>query len=300
MPNRPQTSQSFLAIIVTLAVTLLFWSIETSADYYSIKYSKKNQLRTGMLWIRLRPQLVLATSLEPAELKNNRRGKKKGSKAVTDQSLAVAAKKIASELPYSAAGKLFFTNDEGKISTCSAAFAGASNLIVTAAHCVMNENGHWYDDFIFIRSFGTNKQDLYSIHCVATPSEWGDLHGEKIFDYDYAFLRTNRITKGGSLGITNGAPPESLTLVGYSDNYNNGLTMLSIDVENSSDEPGQLRSQNNPLGKGSSGMPWLSLSTVYSVTSHYRAKEEDTMWGPRLTKNTMDLISYTRNGCENL
>jgi len=161
----------------------------------------------------------------------------------------------------------------------------------------MTAQGDWNADFLFIRSYGSGNQDVFAIQCAAAPSEWGDVSGDDVLKYDYAFLRTNRKSKIGSLGITNGPPPDQLMLVGYADNHSDGRKLLRLEANIIATESNKIGSMDNPLGSGSSGSPWLGLMTVYSVSSHYRTDEKGIMWGPRLTANTMQLIEYTREGC---
>lgn len=255
-------------------------------DYLSIKFSPKNQLKTGMTWIQFKPELVLASKL------------RKSSKKQKDAIQPVPGDVLNGRLPYSAVGKLFFTKDNGKVSNCSAAFAGGGDVIVTAAHCVMTSDGDWNADFLFVRAYGSDKQDVYAIQCVAVPSRWGEMNGNDLLPYDYAFLRTTRKSIVGSLGITNGAPPQELTIVGYSDTHYEGRQLVSLPTEVVFTNAGQLGFIDNPFGEGNSGAPWLGLSTIYSISSHYRADKENIMWGPRLTADTIGLIEYTRNGCE--
>ena len=269
-------------------MVLILATSPASADYLSIKYSQKNQLRTGMAWMKLKPRLVLApraggrtTALPDAE---------SGVVAVPD-SLATG------ELPYTSAGKLFFTRENGEIANCSAAFAGAPNLIVTAAHCVMDADGAWNSDFLFIRAYGSSAQDTYAISCVAIPEEWGEIQSDQPGLYDYAFLQAGRQGKGGSLGIANGMPQDALKIIGYADNFYDGRRLIEFSFVAESSQDGRLASLGNQLGRGNSGAPWVSnVSTVYSVSAS-RRDDISSMWGPRLTDKTLSMIRYVSNGC---
>lgn len=256
-----QSGMMVFVIRLLLGVLVLAPPATYCDDFLSINFSEKNQLRTGMLWIRLKPNLILAQSLTPV-------GGTGGRGEFLDINSGISEVTEFGQLPYSAAGRLFFTKPNGKVATCSGAFAGGSELIITAAHWVMSLEGDWNKDFLFIRSYGTGKQDVFAIECIAAPAQWGLLTDQRLYRYDYAFLRATRKTQAGSLGITNGQPPDELTLVGYANNYFEGRRLLELVVPIFMTDDGLIGSENNPLGQGSSGSPWLGLSTVFTVTSY--------------------------------
>ncbi|MBT4161323.1 MAG: hypothetical protein HOE54_08455, partial [Gammaproteobacteria bacterium] len=193
--------------------------------------------------------------------------------------------------------KLFFTHNTGEIASCSGAFAGAQQVIVTAAHCVMNSEGDWNSDFLFIKGYGSPEQEMFAIECIALPEKWGDLQGEASLDFDYAFLRTKRLNQENSWEISDQPPPEKLTIVGYSDKYYDGKHMIEVVVDTLSTLPFRIGSTNNSLGKGSSGSPWFGEKFVHSVSSHYLNKRSDVMWGPRMSDETQSVLAYTQNHC---
>lgn len=281
--------------LITLGLVALSPSIAADDDYLSIKFSKKNQLRTGMVWIQFKPKLVLAQTQRKKQ--KNWYHKVSGNDQQPKRVYTSSNGGKPASMPQAAVGKLFYTKSDGQIANCSAAFAGGRDVIVTAAHCVMSDSGDWHGDFLFIRSYGSEEHDVFAIDCIATPGEWGEQTGD-ILDYDYAFLRTSRITPSGNLRITDQNPPDNLRLLGYSDRHNDGRQMLDLNVQVVTAGAGRLGSMGNHMGAGSSGSPWLASSTVYSVSSYYNIDEKDLMWGPRLSKNTLELAAYTQNGCE--
>ncbi|MFT7219440.1 MAG: V8-like Glu-specific endopeptidase [Candidatus Azotimanducaceae bacterium] len=278
--------------LFVLAALHFSCGIQAENDYLSIKFSKKNQLKTGMVWMQFKPKLILAK-----KQRKNWFQKVTGNDQKPKQVHTSAAKKNEESLPQAAVGKLFYTKSDGQIANCSAAFAGGPDIIVTAAHCVMSANGDWNGNFLFIRSYGSEHHDVYAIECIATPGEWGERSGD-LLGFDYAFLRANRIATSGNLDITDRRPPSRLMLIGYSDSHRNGRKMMQLDVRVIKEAPGRVGSRKHPMGAGSSGSPWLAQKTVYSVSSYYNADEQGVMWGPRLSENTLHLASYTRNGCE--
>ncbi len=270
-----------MGLLVTLIGTPAF-----ADDFLSVQFSSKNQIRTGLTWIRHKPELVLAENTR--KMKNNKRHPVN----------PVPDSQLNGRLPYSAIGKLLFTKDGGKVASCSASFVGGSDVIATAAHCVMTASGNWNADFLFIRGYGSDNHDVYAIECAALPAEWGALLGDDLLPFDYAFLRTSRKSPVGTLGITNGVPPGKLTIVGYSETHFEGRKLLQLPTNVVFTDSGKLASANNPFGEGNSGAPWINVSTVYSLSSHLRTDKKGTMWGPRLTAQAMRMIEFTRQGCK--
>lgn len=257
---------------------------EAIAAQYSIKFSKKHQMRTGMVWLQHKPELI--------------KGKLPRRWTEDPESIEPVSEELMSAtLPYSAVGKLFFTDQQGRIGSCSGSFSGDGLVVATAAHCVMTGRGDWNNDFIFVRAYGSEAHEIYAIECVAVPAEWGDTRGDHMLNHDYAFLRTTRRSKGGSLGMTNGQPPSHVRVIGYSDTYAEGRKLVSTVTSVLLSDEFRLGSEGNHFGMGNSGAPWLDLSTVYSVSSYYNEGDESTMWGPRMSGKTSRLMTYVSRGC---
>lgn len=290
---------SLLLIYFTLSGTPAF----ASEEFLSMKFSKKNQIRTAMTWIRFKPNMVLGANISGnSYVKHAEAGRKRDAGR---QALPVSAAELKSGKPYAAIGKLLYTRDDGQIASCTASFAGKTNVIMTAAHCLMSRTGDWYSNFLFIRSFGAEVQDTFAIECLATNHLWGEVADNNITRYDYAFLKTNRTYEASPLKVRAGVIPVSsdlptLTIVGYSDNHLNGRKLLQLDVETITDA-GMMGSLQNPFGSGNSGAPWLSFAGIpgiHSVSSHFKAGEQAILWGPMLSSSTLGLLEYTGNGCE--
>ncbi len=261
----------------------------TADDFLSIKFSKRNQVKTGLTWMQFKPKLIngaeVASDVEVLSHKN-----------LTEVTLA----RVPSVSPYAQVGKLFFTlgDEPGRVANCTGAFSGGGRVVITAAHCVMSLNGHWNDDFVFIRSYGAREQELFAIQCIGILEDWGAINDDGMLMVDYAFLLTNRVNKTGALPFSIDAPPERMKVVGYSDNHRDGRRMLELDIfaDISATLVGYTE---NPLGKGSSGSPWIGGAdmSVFTVTSHYMKKDQQQMNGPRLTPLAERLLAFTRNGC---
>lgn len=293
-----RSARSVVACLLTLVLTAAIYSTPSHAvDYISIKFAKKNQLRTSFRWIQHNPRLGENETMSPVKVSGSASNKRPRR---PDRPLEIGIPEAFYDwqLPYGAVGKIFFVKRSGEVSTCTGAFAGGGQTVLTAAHCVLGISGDWHSDFIFVLAYGTEEQEVYGIECVAVPGEWGMLEGNAAMDYDYAFMRTTRASSKGSLGITHGTPPDKLMLVGYSNNFKNGHAPLRVSVEAFADGPDRLAYASNPLSFGSSGTPWVGMTTVYSLTSHFHDTESDVMLGPRFTEKTMELLNYSRNGCE--
>ncbi|MDJ0879297.1 MAG: hypothetical protein QNI86_11840 [Halieaceae bacterium] len=289
---------AFSRLLLALLLALMPTAPTLGVDYISIKFAKKNQLRTSFRWIQHNPRLVNNKSMTPVAVEGESAASAGRQGTSRPDKVGIPEEFYDLHLPYGAVGKIFFVKRSGEVSTCTGAFAGGGHTVLTAAHCVLGIAGDWHSDFIFVLAYGTENQEVYGIECAAVPGEWGMLEGNAALDYDYAFLRTTRASTQGSLGITHGIPPAELMLVGYSNNFKNGHSPLRVSVETFADGPARLAYANNPLSQGSSGTPWVGMSTVYSLTSHFHESEKDVMLGPRFTEKTMELLNYSRNGCE--
>lgn len=285
-----------VALRVFLWVLLLGSPYVQAEDFYSVSYTNRNQVKIGLEWIGRRAKMLFASTVNAPSADGNSTYKSRSE--VTDENLIVSEKSIRTDLPFSAIGKLFFEKSDGSIATCSGAFVTSPFILTTAAHCVMDLDGNWHKAFIFVRNFGTSNQEVYGISCVGIPAGWGDLMAPEAFHYDYAFLKAAQLSKGASLGLSDSTPPPNLQLVGFSNNFFKGNKMLEIKLSSILRDDNLVGTKNNPLGVGSSGMPWLSMTTAYSVSSHYRSDEVDIMWGPRFSADTIELLNFVKNNCQ--
>ncbi len=257
----------------------------------AITFSEKSQIRSSMRWMQGLPKLIVGGS--PGLLD----GDSHALPGVSRISPSGEASAELSGLPYSAIGKLFFVRPDNSVATCNGAFVGSPNTVLTAAHCVLGESGEWNKHFLFVQRYGKPNQDVYAVSCAAVPAEWGTLMGRESYGFDYAFIKLRRPGSEGVLGLSSGLPPESLQLVGYSDNIDDGRSMIELTVRLDAHEANRLRSSLNPLKSGSSGMPWMASSIVHSVSSHWYPSEESAMWGPRFTSDTFSLMRFVDAGC---
>ncbi|MCP4664050.1 MAG: trypsin-like serine protease [bacterium] len=170
----------------------------------------------------------------------------------------------AEHFPYSAIGKLFFSDSEGHNHWCTASVI-ARRLIITAAHCLHRGPRYgWWQDWVFVPAYNYGEAPFgaweYSTAFVST--EWSD--GE-IWAEDWGLLelqdqegtKISEVT--GKLGfITGRLGPNHLTMVGYPGGYDEGGEMHQVTSGDS--EPwldGRMYAYGNDMDGGSSGSPWV-------------------------------------------
>ena len=294
MQPTPPIRRSRAITLLMIGLMLFCPTVLATDGVLSVKLSKKNQLRTSMFWIQHKSRLLLGAALLQKSGKTHRESHR--IKDAGRSARQLSQQDLTSDSPYSAVGKLFFTGEGGEISSCTAAFASDARVVLTAAHCVMTEDGDWHDDFLFVRSFGTGTQEIYAVACVTVSSMWGEFSDARASQFDYAALKTTRLHQGARLNVSEAKPPSKLSIVGYSDNHKDGTAMLKLEIDTIIDEQ-KIGSKHNPLGSGNSGAPWLSGNRVYSISSYYMGAEKGIVWGPLMSRDVTMLLRYTKKRC---
>ena len=95
-----------------------------------------------------------------------------------------------SKMPFITGGKLFFTLD-GVDYVASGNIFMKNNLLLTAAHCVQDDNtGHLAENFVFERCYtGELSTEDFTFRTVALKEQW---YTEKDNKWDYAIAILNR------------------------------------------------------------------------------------------------------------
>ncbi len=274
------------------ACLLLASAVALAEEPLSIHFAPKDQKRTAFNWSQNQP----SDSPLLSAIRNFGKGRKSGEKTL-NSGAASMPERDSGDLPAAAVGKLFFVNADGELSACSAAFAGADDTLVTAAHCVMSLSGDWHSDFVFVPAFDNTRREYYTMECATVPREWGVLEGNAALDYDYAFLKTSRPGQQGYLAVSDELPPSSVKLVGYSNNYRSGRRMFDEDVVVGFEADGKPSYAGNRFGRGASGTPWIHEGTIYSVSSHFDKQNDDVMLGARFDADTLALANYAQQNC---
>jgi hypothetical protein len=216
-----------------------------------------------------------------------------------------------SSMPLKWVGELFFNKPGKGRFRCTAQFV-SSNVILTAAHCVRDEeSGQFYKDFRFALQYNEGKfSHLYGYKCVASKNGWVR-HDASHWDWDYAMLLADQPSRDGWFGTQWNwrGRYDRATKIGYPGGILNGeviqvdsgpLTFTDDDEEIARLVHGKPQKQG-----GTSGGAWVGdYSTsdnqknhVISVSSHTRGNDETVIYGPYLDDSFKDLFNYTARGC---
>lgn len=160
--------------------------------------------------------------------------------------------------PYNVGGKFLFTSGEGEDAedyVGTAQFIGHCQMILTAAHCIKNEDtGEEFKNFVFARAYrnvdGHIEQQLFSIERVGTVDGTG-----RYAHLDYAFCRTTESYPGRTLALKIGDPaPEGhpMKAIGYPGDSD---IMLAVEGNRGKIVGTEhfFEMKGNPFGPGSSG-----------------------------------------------
>lgn len=174
------------------------------------------------------------------------------------------------DFPFSPIGKLFFLNG-GNPGMCSGAYIYWFDAVLTAAHCVMDEDGNLYSDMHFFRTYDhggvlpTWKQHMtVKSAWVSARYPTGKTVTERV-PYDFALLCVEKST-GGSLPLWLGPVTLDRRIVsfGYPVNFDDGNTIQYVQTqtakliyESADHNWGTVQVADDPMGHGSSGGPWM-------------------------------------------
>lgn len=204
--------------------------------------------------------------------------------------------------PYDTGGKFLFSSDSQDFQG-SAQFCGHCQIILTAAHCVKNENtGENYKNFAFARAYrevnGEVKQELFAIDNIGAPQGSG-----RFPQLDYAFCRTTKSFSGISLPLKIGNPaPDDYPMkaIGYPINYSGGKIMIAVDGKRGNVSNNSFFMKGNPLGPGCSGgaiMVDIDVggimykNLVVGLNSRFAISDNTVQWSPLFDQSTIDLFN---------
>jgi hypothetical protein len=209
-----------------------------------------------------------------------------------------------SDQPFRSAGKLYFKDAQGKLSWCSAQFAGSARIVLTAAHCVRSwsKGGSWHSDFLFVRADQDAIGQEVVLKSVALwPQYVGNMHNPA---YDYAFFFAETRSQGGWMEL--GTPDSSplLSSFGYPVNYGAGKQMHYVQGLRGEDGPATISMRLNPMWKGASGGGWIGTwwfwqggNRVVGLSSYRSNRVKDTMISPRFDEKTVILSLFVEIFC---
>ena len=161
-----------------------------------------------------------------------------------------------SKMPFITGGKLFFTLD-GVDYVASGNIFMKNNLLLTAAHCVQDDNtGHLAENFVFERCYtGELSTEDFTFRTVALKENW---YTEKDNKWDYAIAILNRDStaeKPLQYRIEN-LLGRTVTASGYPTDIFDGAQMMYI-TGAVSERPDSWMIRGGKLTNGASGGAWV-------------------------------------------
>lgn len=161
--------------------------------------------------------------------------------------------------PYSACGKLFFT--QGGSDFAGSASVVAPNILLTAGHCVY-DNGVWSSNVTFYPSYPLNGVN-FSYSYEAAWTAWTN-NSNRAFDYGMIWIDNDPGHKVGWLGLLwNAATAGRIwDAVGYpatpNPPYNGNVMDETVGTVAPSSVAGTIGLANDNMEHGSSGGPWIT------------------------------------------
>jgi hypothetical protein len=280
---------SRLSTLLLSGLLGLLASGQLVADEIVITFSKEDELKTGLRWIDLRPEVIRPTALAAESVSNSGALPKSGLTNLRSQPPVNHGE--------TAVGKLLFVTPGGAAGSCTATFVAGKSTLLTAARCIMDRSGQRNSDFVFLTSYGSPAQQLYPISCAVVPQAWTTEEGAGGWAHNVAFLRTSRDSTFGGLGVTNAFPPKNVARVGFTDAVGEGRQMQLSTSGAFMTTNKMVGSLYDLLSAGSSGNPWIRNSIVHSISSHYDPALPTVLLGPRFTGATMKLLARAKNDC---
>lgn len=187
---------------------------------------------------------------------------------------------------------IFPSTPAGFYSQCTAQFVGASDVLLTAAHCVFdNDKQEWIRQYLAKRGYRNgNFVEQYDWECAAIFSGWTSGNYRR----DYAFVKMrSRAPDWMGLGYS---IPSNVESVGYPRNYNSNEVLMRVSGT-IGQRGGVTQMLGNPMSKGSSGGAWHTSGTAVSVNSFAYTNDPNSMWGPTFDGDTRRLFDYVQSGC---
>ncbi|GEO85564.1 MULTISPECIES: trypsin-like serine peptidase [Alphaproteobacteria] len=207
--------------------------------------------------------------------------------------------------PYWSTGRLVFRDGDGDLSACTAQFVEGASVILTAAHCVMDEHtGKWFSNFTFQRAYNDGQTaQTVGWRCV---SLFDAFHTPAPnYAYDYAFILADGEDDKAPLELATGTPASTaLTAIGYPANFGDGRFLYKVDGEWAAISGGIVTMQGNPMRSGNSGGAWftdfkvdggIGENRVISLNSHHVVGNTQDENGPLFTVDTNRLLTHVRD-----
>lgn len=213
--------------------------------------------------------------------------------------------------PYKYAGKLFWVTGDNKLQEqCSAQYVGASDVILTAAHCISDGNLVLSPNKIVVLHAYTATTPLIAdkaeqtVKCMARP----DAYQFREPKFDYAFLKMNAPGSYGYFKMGSGVEKEATTSIGYPSNFGGGKELYAVHGGREafkSPHYGEVQlMRRNPFATMSSGGAWINGSKeIIGVnakiigTPNGPGNEDNWMISPVFDNTFKKLFDYVNGGC---
>jgi hypothetical protein len=166
--------------------------------------------------------------------------------------------------PFWNGGRFFFPTPQGDF-TGTAAFVGANNIVMTAAHCVISQlTGEWYNNLMFYRAYNNGGGQKIGVPMVSVMSNFYNPDISVKTPWDYAFILTSDISQAGWLGLQISLPFTTWSSIGYPGNFGGGKQMYQVAGNGAYSGGGIVFMNGNPMSQGASGGAWIgALSSNY-------------------------------------
>ncbi|MCB1033418.1 MAG: hypothetical protein KDD47_06245 [Acidobacteria bacterium] len=197
-------------------------------------------------------------------------------------------------IPFSSGGKLFVTETNGDLFTCTAEFVGSNRVLMTAAHCVTDGKGSWYANLNFVRGYDLGGGQTIGLGCISVPPAYFE-HGDK--GYDYAFIYTDEDSEGGWLGFKTDVPFSSWSSIGYPEADGDGESMYQVNGTKGTVGARTVEMLGGSMGAGSTGGAWIAdIQSNKTETGNYAIglnayrTTSANEFSPRFNEETYDLL----------
>lgn len=196
--------------------------------------------------------------------------------------------------PWRRGGKLFMAG----IGTCTAQFVGATDVVMTAAHCIYNrQTQQWASDVLFARAYANGGGERFDWQCM------GILNGytsSNPWPWDFAFIKVRGNSSVGALGLRTGLPYNEWWSIGYPGNFEGARYMQKVFGRKGAVGGGVAQMLDNPMTFGASGGGWWSGNYAIGLNSFLKGNPNDSrsLYGPVLTSATVTLFNYVKNSCQ--
>lgn len=215
--------------------------------------------------------------------------------------------------PYKYAGKLFLVGSDGKLTEqCSAQYAGANDVILTAAHCLIDDAGNPVakGNLIFLHAYTAStplepSSASQVVKCVALPNDYSVLEP----NHDFAFLKMEAPGNAGHFKLGSGLKENDVvTSIGYPKNFQNGRELMAVHGNRNAYSDVIIKNvqvfKGNPYGPVSSGGVWINRAAeIVGLNAKTIGKpggsaaDDNQVISPILGSKFKDLFDFANAGC---